>query len=266
LRTVYAHTNYLVGTRGISSDRIKVIEVQARPGFKIELWLAAKGSPSPVSPEPENLAASQLLHFDTLWFGPGCEERFTFLLQDPKIAAQFFGAAMRETPTAKGFLFLHPAPSTANAEKLLASLKEEIIGKEKVPAERLVVALSSPRSCAEIDSWLVPSGMVVTDNKDPDVFLRSVVMTEAEKNQFTTRRVEFVGNEHIQDRTLRVRIPELQEGDLFTKDAVMRSLASLNRFRGIRPVSIKDVGVRLNRSDRTIDLVLYFTERSRRTK
>jgi hypothetical protein len=264
LRTVHGYVKYLVETRGIPSERIRVIENGTKPELKIELWLAPKELASPVALATESLALSLPLQFDTLWFGPGCEGEFTLTLEDPRVSAHFFGKALRETPTAKGFLFLHPTRSMGDGIKLLSTLKADLINKERVPAERFVGSIATTRTCAQIDAWLVPVRMVVTDNKDPDVFLRFELMSEAERSQYNIRRVEFVGNAHIRDNVLRRRIPELQEGELFTKTALTRSLAALTRFKAIRPVGIKDVDVHLNRADKTIDLALFFTERTMR--
>jgi hypothetical protein len=264
LRTVHGYVEYLVAKRGVLSERIKVIEAGMKPKLEIELWLARTGSAPPVAPVPQNLAPSLPLQFDRLWLGPGCEGEFTLVLEDPHVVAHFFAGALRETPTAKGLLLLHPAGSTGDANKLLSKLKEELINQENVPAERFVALTVSPRTCAQLDAWLVPSEMTTTNNQDPAVFLQSAVMTKAEKEQYMVRRVEFVGNNYTRDRTLRRRIPQLEEGELFTRDALMRSLAALSQLQVIKPIAMKDVDVQLNSGEKTIDLVLFFTERYRR--
>jgi outer membrane protein assembly factor BamA len=89
---------------------------------------------------------------------------------------------------------------------------------------------------------------------------RFQLIDEAERNQYWVRRVEFVGNEHIRDSTLRRRFLQ-QEGDVFTRRDLAKGLKSLSRVKLIYPVTLYDVDVRLTREDRLIDLVIFFRER-----
>jgi len=92
---------------------------------------------------------------------------------------------------------------------------------------------------------------------------RDAIIREAEKDRYTTRRVEFIGNRDIRDATLRSRTNiGLQEGDLFTRQNLVRSLRNVSRVKGIYPVRMKDVELRLNRDDKTIDMVICFRQRA----
>jgi Surface antigen variable number repeat len=92
------------------------------------------------------------------------------------------------------------------------------------------------------------------------------LLREAIENRFTVRRVEFVGNETTRDNILRKRI-FLQEGELFTRRNLSRSIANVSKLRIIYPVKISDVIVRLDRPDKLIDLAFCFRERHpRRSK
>ena len=95
--------------------------------------------------------------------------------------------------------------------------------------------------------------------------VQDAIIREAESDQYTTRRVEFVGNRHTRDTVLRSRINiGLQEGELFTRRNLMRSLNNVNRLKQIYPVKIRHVELRLNRSNQTVDVTICFRERGTR--
>jgi hypothetical protein len=92
------------------------------------------------------------------------------------------------------------------------------------------------------------------------------LLREAIENRYTVRRVEFTGNEFTRDNILRRRI-FLQEGDVFTRRNLLRSIANVSKLKIIYPVRLYDVFVRLDRTDKLIDLTIRFRERrTRRTK
>jgi len=86
------------------------------------------------------------------------------------------------------------------------------------------------------------------------------LLREAIDNRYTLRRIEFIGNETIRDYVLRRRVL-LREGDYFSQRNLVKSLASLNKLRQLYPVTMNDVIVQLERSDKLIDVVLCFRER-----
>lgn len=94
---------------------------------------------------------------------------------------------------------------------------------------------------------------------------RESLLREAIANQYTVRRVEFTGNESTRDNVLRRRI-FLQEGEVFTRRNLQRSIADLNKLKIMYPLTMRDVFVRLDRSDKLIDLTLRFRERRRSSK
>ena len=89
---------------------------------------------------------------------------------------------------------------------------------------------------------------------------RAAVMREAEKQKYTVRLVEFIGNEHVRDRVLRRRVL-LNEGDLFKTRRVLRSIASLNTLRTINPVKLADIKIQLQKEDKTVNMLFCFHER-----
>ena len=92
---------------------------------------------------------------------------------------------------------------------------------------------------------------------------RDAMIREAEHDQYTTRRVEFIGNRYIRDATLRSRTNiGLQEGYLFSRQNLVRSLRNVSTVKGIYPVRMKDIELRLNREEKTVDMVICFRQRS----
>ena len=91
---------------------------------------------------------------------------------------------------------------------------------------------------------------------------RTTLMREAEKQKYTVRMVEFIGNEHIRDHVLRRRIL-LNEGDLFRTRRVLNSIASLNALRSISPVKLTDITIQLHKDDKTVNMLICFHERHR---
>src|SRR5260370_41530600 len=74
---------------------------------------------------------------------------------------------------------------------------------------------------------------------------------------------KFTGNEFTLDNILRRRI-FLKEGDVFTRPNLLRSIANVSKLRIVYPVRLNDVFVRLDRTDKLIDLTIRC--RSRRTR
>lgn len=89
---------------------------------------------------------------------------------------------------------------------------------------------------------------------------RSQLTEVAEKNHYTVRRVEFIGNQHIRDSTLRRRVLS-QEGDVFNLRTLEKSLRNLSRLRIIYPVTLNDVDFRLDRENKLVDFAIFFRER-----
>ena len=89
---------------------------------------------------------------------------------------------------------------------------------------------------------------------------RAALMRQAEKEKYTVRVVEFIGNEHIRDRVLRRRVL-LNEGDLFRRSRLQGSIANLNRVQSIKRVRLGDIKIRLNKEGKLLDMLICFRER-----
>ncbi len=138
-----------------------------------------------------------------------------------------------------------------------------LVNQYGVAAQRIVTNLGTSRRCRKIDLWLAPSGLRVPKDSNIELLSQSQLIAEAEKNRYTIRRLEFIGNEHIRDQVVRRRLWALQEGEIFTKKALTKGLLSLNRPADIHPVRLDDVDVRLDRREKTVDLRIVITERRR---
>ena len=87
------------------------------------------------------------------------------------------------------------------------------------------------------------------------------LIREAVENHYRVRRVEFVGNARTRDNVLRRRIA-LQEGEIFTRENLVRSLESVSRLkRIIYPVEIDDVILHLDRPEKIVDFTICFREK-----
>lgn len=93
---------------------------------------------------------------------------------------------------------------------------------------------------------------------------QAALIREAEAKQYTTRRVEFSGNRYTGDTVLRRRfVMGLQEGDRFSRRNYIKSLRNVSKLKMIYPVRPRDVVLRLNSDEKTIDIRVCFRERRR---
>ena len=86
---------------------------------------------------------------------------------------------------------------------------------------------------------------------------------EAEANDYTIRRLEFIGNERISDWVLRKRMRALQEGEKFKRSNIVKSLANVSRLKTIHPVRFRDVVIRLEEPDKLVDMVICFRDKNK---
>jgi hypothetical protein len=94
---------------------------------------------------------------------------------------------------------------------------------------------------------------------------RNKLIEEAEWNKFTLRRTEFVGLTYTRDQVLRDRMtPVINEGDVFTRDKLLRILRRMSALkRTIYPLRLRNVVIRLDRSDGLVDVTICFRQRHR---
>jgi Surface antigen variable number repeat len=90
-------------------------------------------------------------------------------------------------------------------------------------------------------------------------------LREAVDQRYTLRRVEFIGNVTISDDDLRRRVV-LREGDLFSQRNLAKTLVSLNRLGTLYSLTMRNVVVRMDRTEKTIDMTFCIRERHSRRK
>ena len=91
------------------------------------------------------------------------------------------------------------------------------------------------------------------------------MIDEAEREQFNTRRVEIVGNTYTRYREFRKRMVNgMSEGDIFTRVALEKSVRQVSRIRSIYDITMENIEIRLNREDRSIDIVFCVKQKPRR--
>jgi hypothetical protein len=90
------------------------------------------------------------------------------------------------------------------------------------------------------------------------------LIREAEENQYIVRRVEFLGNIHTRDYALRRRMNLINEGEVFTRENLVRSIKNVSRLKNIvYPVKLNDATIRLDRSNKEVDILICFQEKRR---
>jgi hypothetical protein len=95
-------------------------------------------------------------------------------------------------------------------------------------------------------------------------FEQTALIREAESDRYTTRRVEFIGNNYTRDGILRRRIIiGLQEGDLFSRQNLIKSLKNVSKLRVIYPAHLRDVVIQLDRPGKMVNMIICFREKRR---
>jgi outer membrane protein assembly factor BamA len=92
---------------------------------------------------------------------------------------------------------------------------------------------------------------------------QAAIIREAVANDYSIRRLEFIGNENIRDGVLRKRMRALQEGEKFKRSNLVSSLKNVSRLKSLHDVSFSDVVLRLEKSDKLMDIVICFREKKK---
>lgn len=264
LRLAHGYRNYLVKLRGVEAERISVAEGERKPETRFELWTLPRNELSTISeeaiaPEPP---APQL--FDSLPTGPEaqCVGHMPMALYKLDDGLRILRGVLRNHSRAKVWIVVHPRGRDSQvATQRIVSSSRQLLIKDGVKAERILTAIGSPRSatCDEVRLWIVPANSTKAD----EAAYYSELIREAETNEYTLRRVEFSGNEHIRDNVLRKQFVQ-GEGDVLSLKLLDQGLKNFNRLGSLYPVTLNDVEARLDRDEKLIDLTIYFRERRRR--
>lgn len=82
----------------------------------------------------------------------------------------------------------------------------------------------------------------------------------AEREKYSVRRIEFLGNDTTRDRILRRELA-FDEGYEFTRKKLEISLARLNRLKRFHPIKLRDVWVELDSKYKEIDVNIKVVEK-----
>jgi len=144
----------------------------------------------------------------------------------------------------------------------------EVPKRQQIPPDSVIIWFTLCNLCvlgAPVVSEVLrkPSRHTASAGVSSESQLRTMLFGYAEQHQFTVRRVEFIGNTYTRDRTLRIQMDELNEGNVFTIAALNRCLVRLSKVRNINNVTVKDVDIRLNHLYGILDLTITLTDTSR---
>jgi len=195
-----------------------------------------------------------------------CIGEFTIELYKIEDALKLFADALRKQPASNAWIVVHPRlrEPLRTARRTLNASQRLLTRRYGIGSERVLTAMGPPHStlCAGVNLWIVPSNSLRPDEAGH----YSQLMDEAQRTEYTVRRIEFSGNERIRDDALRERFVQ-KEGDLFSRKALEQSLENFRKLRMTYPVTLNDVEVRLNREEKLMDFTIYIRERpGRRAK
>jgi hypothetical protein len=113
----------------------------------------------------------------------------------------------------------------------------------------------------EFQSRKLGSEEWVAECKQPG---REALMRQAEKRQFTLRRIVFLGLTDTPDEKMRSQMSKFNEGDIFSRAKLAESLKKMNRLQSeIYPVRLTDLRFQLNEPDKTVDMTICFRPKRR---
>ena len=90
------------------------------------------------------------------------------------------------------------------------------------------------------------------------------LIEKAEQNQYNVKWVEFCCPAKVRGRVLFGKINKfINEGDIFTRQNLYKSLTTLSKLKEIYPVNIENVSVRLDEERRIINITYNVRERKK---
>jgi surface antigen-like variable number repeat protein len=262
LRLGHGYLDYLVNKRGIDASRIKFVEGEPDREISFELWVLQAGETGPLVARVVESEPNSPQQFDTISLGDEgkCVGELFLELYTLEDGLRFFGEALRQQSQARAWIVIHPrsGESLAKANRTLNESRNLLIKNNGVRSERVLSAIGTRRSsiCTDVNLWIAPSSSTKAD----EAAYYSHLMDDAMQSEYTVRRVEFSGNQHIRDNTLRRRFLQ-PAGDVFSRKVLEQSLKNLSRLRIIYPVTLSDVEVRLDRENKHVDFTIYSRER-----
>ena len=263
LRLANGYRNYLVKSRGVEDSRISVAEGERKREIRFELWRLPSNELSTISEEASAAEPSQPELFDEIPVGPEaqCVSQLPIALYKLEDGLRILGEALRNHFRAKVWIVVHPRTQDSQiATRRLVNRSRQLLISNGVRAERILTAVSSSRSpvCGSVNMWIVPAGSAKAD----EAAYYSQLLDDAESNEYTLRRIEFIGNEHLRDNVLRKEFQP--EGDRFSRKILDESLKNFSGLGLVYPVTLEDVVARIDREEKLVNLTIFFRERRRR--
>ena len=265
LRKIFGYLDYLANSRGVNPGNVQVVDAGTARTTLTELWLVPRGAKNPKSSDTSKLIPNT--RFDQLQLGDGCLPEYTIDLYEAEDALQFFAAELNYDPHLKGLMVVHPSRKhIRQGLQLLSNSKKELLNLFNVEPKQLMTEFGEKSVCTTLTLWVVPSTFSKPRGATAEQFLLTRLMAEAEKNRYTIRRLEFVGNTWTRDSALRKQTHELQEGEIFSYTTLRHSLNNLSQLRSIYPVRIGDVGSYVNPDESSIDITINVRPRFRKRR
>ena len=139
LRYIYGFSDYLVNKRGVAPERVNVVDGGTKEETTTELWLVPLEAKPPETPAKTQVGTNMPIQFDQLPVGNLCEGEFTMERQQPIDAIRFFGRALRENSSVRGFIFVHPSAhdSLNKACQLISDSKEVLMKEHSISVGRI---------------------------------------------------------------------------------------------------------------------------------
>ena len=79
---------------------------------------------------------------------------------------------------------------------------------------------------------------------------RLQLIKKAEDNQYNIRHIYISGNNHTRHRLFTEKMAkDFNEGDIFTQESLMKSIKGISKLKIIKPITLENVEVRLERDE-----------------
>jgi hypothetical protein len=155
LRRLYGYIDYLVDKRGISPDRVGVIEGNIKPETFTEMWLVPGGAKPPVADSSLVLVPNLPLEFDTAY--PDCPSEMSVYLEDLSDSLRFYARALLANPNVSARIVAYPGrrSSVRRVVRLANRARAQLVANYHIEGKRITVAANNRRRhCSQIELWL----------------------------------------------------------------------------------------------------------------
>lgn len=162
LRLIYGYRHYLVNSRGVHPDSVKVVEGGNKEKATTELWVAPKdAAPPKPSSEMQLNSTSSPLKFDSVSMGVGCEPEFTLDLYELDAGLKFYAKVLRDNPDTQAWIIVYPnrRDRLHKAARVARHTKALLIRDFNIRANRITTRVNNRRQdCMRAELWISPVG------------------------------------------------------------------------------------------------------------